>query len=103
MLVEEHENSVLYRSEHNPYFKIHARLFPALDFLVQLLQHLPDPRAHLVRRYARQFLSWLQDHRGEKALERVRRIMPTSFGFLPRDSLYARILAALPGIPVSTT
>ena len=26
-------------------------LFPALEFLVQLLQHLPDARAHLVRRY----------------------------------------------------
>jgi len=51
MLVEEHERSVLYRSEYNPYFKTNARLFPALEFLVQLLQHLPDPRTHLVRRY----------------------------------------------------
>ena len=51
MLVEEHEASVLYRSEYNPYFKTNARLFPALEFLVQLLQHLPDPRTHLVRRY----------------------------------------------------
>jgi hypothetical protein len=46
-----HEASVLYRSEYNPYFKTNARLFPALEFLVQLLQHLPDARAHLVRRY----------------------------------------------------
>ncbi len=51
MLVEEHEASVLYRSEYNPYFKTNARLFPALEFLVQLLQHLPDARTHLVRRY----------------------------------------------------
>ena len=51
MLVEEHEGSVLYRSEYNPYFKTDCRLFPALEFLVQLLQHLPDPRTHLVRRY----------------------------------------------------
>ena len=51
MLVEEHEGSVLYRSECNPYFKTNARLFPALEFLVRLLQHLPDPRTHLVRRY----------------------------------------------------
>jgi len=51
MLVEEHEGSVLYRSEYNPYFKTNARLFPALGFLVQLLQHLPHPRSHLVRRY----------------------------------------------------
>ena len=32
-------------------FKTNARLFPALEFLVQLLQHLPDARAHLVRRH----------------------------------------------------
>jgi hypothetical protein len=51
MLVEEHGGSVLYRSEYNPYFKTNARLFPALEFLVQLLQHLPEPRSHLVRRY----------------------------------------------------
>jgi hypothetical protein len=51
MLVEEHEASVLYRSEYNPYFKTDARLFPAMEFLVQLLQHLPDARTHLVRRY----------------------------------------------------
>jgi hypothetical protein len=46
-----HEASVLYRSEYNPYFKTNVKLFPALEFLVQLLQHLPEPRAHLVRRY----------------------------------------------------
>jgi hypothetical protein len=51
MLVEEHEASVLYRSEYNPYFKTNNRLFPALEFLVQLLQHLPDARTQLIRRY----------------------------------------------------
>jgi hypothetical protein len=51
MLEEEHEGSVLYRSEYNPYFKTNARLFPARELLVQLLQHLPDARTHLVRRY----------------------------------------------------
>ena len=51
MLVDEQEASVLYRSEYNPYFKTNVKLFPALEFLVQLLQHLPDPRARLVRRY----------------------------------------------------
>jgi len=35
-----HEGSVLYRSECNPYFKTNARLFPAIEFLVQLLQPL---------------------------------------------------------------
>ena len=33
------------------YFESNAWLFPALEFLVHLLQHLPDPRVHLVRRY----------------------------------------------------
>jgi hypothetical protein len=51
MLVEEYEASVLYRSEYNPYFKTGVKLFPTLEFLVQLLQHLPDPRSHLVHRY----------------------------------------------------
>ena len=51
MLVQEHHSSLLYPSEYNPSFKTNARLFPALEFLVQLLQHLPDPRVHLVRRY----------------------------------------------------
>src|SRR5271157_1412834 len=51
MLVEEHERSVLYRSEYNPFFKTNSRLFPAMEFLVQLLQHLPDAWTHLVRRY----------------------------------------------------
>jgi hypothetical protein len=49
MLVEEREACVLYRSEYNQYFKTYVKLFPALEFLVQLLQHLPEPRAHLVR------------------------------------------------------
>ena len=40
MLVQEHHSSLLYRSEYNPYFKTNARLFPALEFLVHLLQHL---------------------------------------------------------------
>jgi hypothetical protein len=51
MLVEEHEAGVLYRSVYNPYFKTSARLFRALELLVQLLQHLSNARAYLVRRY----------------------------------------------------
>jgi hypothetical protein len=67
MLVEEHEARVLYRSEYNPYFKINEKLFPALEFLVQLLQHLPEPRAHLVRlapegRYSGPPQGWKQQH-----------------------------------------
>jgi len=66
MLVEDHGGSVLYRSEYNQYFKTDARLFPALEFLVQLLQHLPDARTHLVRRYglysSRSRGTWIGKH-----------------------------------------
>jgi hypothetical protein len=51
MLVEEGGSSVLYRSEYDPYLKTEARLFPSLEFVVQLLQHLPDSKARLIRRY----------------------------------------------------
>ena len=51
MLVEEHAGSVLYRSEYNPYFHTDSRLFPATEFLVEVLQHLPDPGSRLIRRY----------------------------------------------------
>jgi hypothetical protein len=51
MLVEEHAGSVLYRSEYNPYFRTDSRLFPAPEFLVEVLQHLPDPGTRLIRRY----------------------------------------------------
>ena len=51
VLVEEHAGSVLYRSESNPYFHTDSRLFPATEFLVEVLQHLPDAGARLIRRY----------------------------------------------------
>jgi len=51
ILVEEHGGSVLYRSEYNPYFKTNQKLFPAIEFVVDLLQHLPDSGDHLIRRY----------------------------------------------------
>jgi len=51
MLVKEHAATVLYRSECNPYFQTDSRPFPATDFLVELLQHLPDAGTRLIRRY----------------------------------------------------
>jgi hypothetical protein len=41
----------LYRSEYNPYFRTNSKLFPATEFLVEVLQHLPDAGARLIRRY----------------------------------------------------
>jgi hypothetical protein len=46
-----HAGSVLYQSEHNPCFRTSSRLFPATEFLVEVLQHLPDAGARLIRRY----------------------------------------------------
>ena len=51
MLVEQHAASVLYRSEYNPYFHTNSKLFPSTEFLVEVLQHLPDASARLIRRY----------------------------------------------------
>jgi hypothetical protein len=51
MLVEEHAGIVLYRSEYNPYFHTESKLFPATEFLVEVLQHLPDAGTRLIRRY----------------------------------------------------
>ena len=48
MLVEEHAGSLLYRSEYNPYFHTDSKLFPATEFLVGVLQHLPDAGTRLI-------------------------------------------------------
>ena len=48
ILLEEHGGSVLYRSEYNPYFKTNQKLVPAIEFVVDLLQHLPDSGDHLI-------------------------------------------------------
>ena len=40
-----------YGSDYDPFFKTDTRLFPAIEFLVQLLQHLPDSRSRLIRTY----------------------------------------------------
>jgi hypothetical protein len=39
------------QSEYDPYFRIDSRLFPTTEFLVEVLQHLPDSGAGLIRRY----------------------------------------------------
>ena len=38
----------MYRSEYGPYFKTNQKLFPAIEFLVDLLQHLSDSGDHLI-------------------------------------------------------
>ena len=64
MLVEEHAGSVLYRSEYNPYFHTDSRLFPATEFLVEVLQHLPDPGTRLIRRNVAHRFMWSWARKG---------------------------------------
>jgi hypothetical protein len=86
MLVEEHAGSLLYRSEYNPSFHTDSKLFPATEFLAEVLQHLPDPGTRVIRRYGlyssrsrgtwsrRPHLArlapegWQKDHQGQPAL-----------------------------------
>jgi len=52
LLVEEGgTDTVVYRVPYNDYFRTDTKVFPAVEFLVELLQHLPDSRSRLVRTY----------------------------------------------------
>ncbi len=51
LVVEDHAATVLYHTAYNPYFRTNHKLFHATDFIAELLQHLPDPRLRLIRRY----------------------------------------------------
>ena len=42
---------VVYRAPYSDYFHTDTKVFPAIEFLVEVLQHLPDPRSRLVRTY----------------------------------------------------
>ena len=44
-------NTVVYRAPYTDYFKTDTRVFPAVGFLVEVLQHLPDSRCRLIRTY----------------------------------------------------
>jgi len=51
LIVEDHTATVLYRTAYNPYFRTNLKAFRAADFIAELLQHLPEPRVRLIRRY----------------------------------------------------
>jgi hypothetical protein len=51
LVVEDLAATVLYHTAYNPYFHTNRKLFRATDFIAELLQHLPDPRLRLIRRY----------------------------------------------------
>jgi hypothetical protein len=42
-------DSVIYRSPYSDFFKTDTKVFPAVRFLAEVLQHLPDSRCRLIR------------------------------------------------------
>ena len=44
-------DTVVYRAAYNDYFRTDTKVFPAVEFLVEVLQHLPDSRSRLLRTY----------------------------------------------------
>jgi hypothetical protein len=44
-------DTVVYRAAYSDYFHTDTKAFPAIEFLVELLQQLPDSRSRLVRTY----------------------------------------------------
>jgi hypothetical protein len=44
-------DTVVYRAAYSDYFPTDRKTFPAVEFLVELLQHLPDSRRRLIRTY----------------------------------------------------
>ena len=52
LLVDEgRTDTVVYRGPYSDYFKTDTKVFPAVGFLVEILQHLPDSRCRLLRSY----------------------------------------------------
>jgi len=51
LVVEDYSATVLYHTVYNPYFRTNQKFFRATDFIAEILQHLPDPRLRLIRRY----------------------------------------------------
>ena len=44
-------DTVVYRAAYSDYFHIDTKVFPAVEFPLELLQHLPDSRSRLLRAY----------------------------------------------------
>ena len=44
-------DTVVYRARYSDYFHTDTKAFRAVEFLVELLQHLPDSRCRLIRTY----------------------------------------------------
>jgi hypothetical protein len=50
-ILEGGTDTVVYRAPSCDYFHTDTKAFPAVEFLVELLQHLPDSRRRLIRAY----------------------------------------------------
>jgi hypothetical protein len=55
LLDEGGTDTVVYRAAYSDYFHTDTKLFTAVEFLVELLQHLPDSRRRLIRTYQKYF------------------------------------------------
>ena len=44
-------DTVVYRAPYSDYFHTDMKVFPAIEFLLEVLQHLPDSRSRLIRTY----------------------------------------------------
>jgi hypothetical protein len=44
-------DTVVYRAPYNDYFRTDTKVFPAIEFLVEVLQNLPDSHSRLLRTY----------------------------------------------------
>ena len=54
LLVDEgRTDTVVYRAPYADYFTTDTKVFPAVGFLVEVLQHLPDSRCRLIRTYGK--------------------------------------------------
>jgi hypothetical protein len=51
LLDEGGTDSVIYRAPYSDFFKTDTKVFPAVRFLAEVLQHLPDSRCRLIRTY----------------------------------------------------
>ena len=51
LLDEGATDTVIYRAPYSDFFKTDTKVFLAVGFLVEVLQHLPDSRCRLIRTY----------------------------------------------------
>ena len=88
-------NTVIYRAPSSEFFKTDTKVFPAVRFLAEVLQHLPDSRCRLIRTY-RLYSSRPRGTPGPAAArQRCGRVVPSA----PPGSPRSRGVEAPPSAP----